>query len=163
MPRHAVVSPSGGVSVRGLPQQTHINGQEERGEHAVWTRRGGRYFAPPPDGATSFKDLFRFIWEMGLGNAKSGPDGPGRKWKRETLAAASDETVSLRTIDDWRSRKGVPHDPNLPALLNLITDRATRSAWAEKPVRVAANTGRPAMSRTKTKRTANGRKRLLLR
>jgi len=101
-------------------------------------REGGRYFALPPEGVTSFKDLFRFIWEMGLGNAKTGPDGSGHKWKRETLAAALDEKVSLRTIDDWRSGKGVPRDPNLRALLNLITDRTTRSAWTEKLVRAAA-------------------------
>ncbi|MFZ4071704.1 MAG: formylglycine-generating enzyme family protein [Caulobacterales bacterium] len=97
-----------------------------------------RYFCTPPPDLVTFRDLFLFIWEQGIGNQRLSPEGPGVKWKPDTLSIALDSAASPRAIDGWLSGASEPSDESLRALLDVISDRATRPAWQGRLLQAAA-------------------------
>lgn len=112
-----------------------------------------KFFRLPPTDTDDFFDLFHVIWDQGIGNVAN-PDGlRGRKWTRESLSSAFEVrglSVSERTIDYWHSRKHLPDSTNLRALIDIVSDRSTRSAWQDALLKAARKTrkGRVAEDRS---------------
>ncbi len=93
-----------------------------------------KFFRPPPAEAHDFSDLFRTIWEQGIGNIAKPEGGCGEKWDHDSLIEAfakQNGSVSETTINNWLSGQHAPRAPNLYQLARIVSNPATFEAWRD--------------------------------
>jgi formylglycine-generating enzyme required for sulfatase activity len=93
-----------------------------------------KFFRPPPTDAHDFSDLFRTIWNQGIGNTAKSEGGCGEKWDYGSLIdafAKQNASVSETTINNWLAGHHAPRAPNLYQLARIVSNQATFEAWRD--------------------------------
>jgi len=91
------------------------------------------YFEKPPE-TENFHELFLFFWNHGIGQRlKNNIPDP---WNADDLQAAFEKIsrdIDIRSIENWRAGKSVPHRRNLIALATIAAadDNYNRKIWAQ--------------------------------
>ena len=88
----------------------------------------------PPE-TRGFQELFRFVWDHGVGNHFNA-NGDPTPWTSEMLEdsfESAGKPVSLRTIQQWRSGRHIPSRKNLHILAKIIGggDYERKKIWAD--------------------------------
>lgn len=100
-------------------------------------RESERYYLAPPD-VTDFHALFSYFWSHGIGRpVKNGVQAPWNKFDLEESFLSRNKNIDIRTIENWKSGRSVPHVKNLIVLSNIASagDKYRQKIWSEAFIR----------------------------
>lgn len=91
-------------------------------------------FRDPPI-SNNFADLFHYLWNHGLGRSLN-RDGIPSPWTAEDMELAFEsfgKSISIRTIQHWRSGRFLPSRRNMHILARIISgsDDALKQKWSD--------------------------------